>query len=193
MLNYNNLTMTEGKKLVGVPLFADIRNFTKQFDSLDANLEEMAIKTSRILRTMYDVVVNGEGVHIQFQGDREMALFHNINNGITIGVGSSFGNLIATKFGARGNKDNILLGRTINEADSLEDKGAKEGEIVISKKLYEVLKKENRELASVFTFRDEYYVTSCGHKQFIYKTQCKEAKKNTENNKYNGAWLNEYS
>ena len=138
-----------------------------------------------------------------------MALFHNIDNQtcytkaiitsmklldeihgeITIGVGASFGKLIATKFGARGNKDNILLGKTINEADKLEDYEAKEGEIVISCELFEKIINENYDLAAVFNRRKEYYVTSCGYKEFVYHLQCKEAKKNKNENKYNGAWL----
>ena len=44
-ISYRALSKKEGKKLMGIPLFADIRGFTAQFDSEDANLVEMAAKT----------------------------------------------------------------------------------------------------------------------------------------------------
>lgn len=52
LLNYNNISMANSKRLIGIPIFADIRNFTNKFDSLDVNLTEMALKTSQILNTM---------------------------------------------------------------------------------------------------------------------------------------------
>jgi len=113
-----------------IPLFADVRGFTAQFDAEDSNLEEMAVKTQNILTTMYDIVENCHGTHVQFQGDREMAVFHDYpsyscavdaviaglriidgvkNYQVSVGVGQAYGKLFAAKIGARGEKDSILL------------------------------------------------------------------------------------
>lgn len=142
-LNYRNLSKTECKEIKGIPLFADVRDFTSQFDEDGANLEEMAVKTQNILTAMYDVVEERNGIHVQFQGDREMALFHDYSEyscvvdaviaglkiidavkgyQVSVGVGQSFGRMFAAKIGARGEKDNILLGRTVGEADKFETK-----------------------------------------------------------------------
>lgn len=76
----------------------------------------MAVKTQNILTTMYDLVTVNHGIHVQFQGDREFALFHNYAGyeclsdavkaglkmidavqtyGVSIGVGESFGKFYA--------------------------------------------------------------------------------------------------
>lgn len=41
-LNFDDLSKTQCKKLDGIPVFADVRGFTQQFDEDDINLEEMA-------------------------------------------------------------------------------------------------------------------------------------------------------
>lgn len=76
-VRFDRLSKTECKELQGIPLFADVRGFTSKFDSDDANLDEMAIATQKILTTMYNKVEQNHGMHVQFQGDREAALFHN--------------------------------------------------------------------------------------------------------------------
>lgn len=77
-LSFSNLSKTQCKELDGIPVFADVRGFTSQFDENDSNLEEMAYKTQSILASMYKACTNHGGIHIQFQGDRELALFHNV-------------------------------------------------------------------------------------------------------------------
>ena len=134
---FDELSKKECKEIEGIPLFADVRGFTSQFDNDDTNLEEMAVKTQNILTTMYDQVTENHGIHVQFQGDREFALFHNYTGyeclldavkaglkmidtvqtyGVSIGVGESFGKMFATRIGARGEKDYLLIGTTVIEA-----------------------------------------------------------------------------
>lgn len=77
-LNFRSLSKTQCKKLDGIPVFADVRGFTSQFKEDDSNLEEMAQKTQQILNAMYQVSTGHGGIHVQFQGDRELSLYHNI-------------------------------------------------------------------------------------------------------------------
>ena len=177
-LNFRKLSKTQCKKLEGIPVFVDVRGFTSQFKEDDSNLEEMTQKTQQVLEAMYRVSTEHGGIHIQFQGDRELSLYHNIPeqtmNGtyqseqkcfkaavlasmrmidvvkpyaIHVGVGEDFGRLFATKIGARGEKDNILLGETVIRADTMEDKYAAEDQVAITIEVYNGLKKEDAYLA----------------------------------------------
>ena len=87
-LNFRDLNVEQCKKLNGIPVFADVRGFTSQFNEDDSNLAEMAERTQCILTSMYTTTTNNGGVHIQFQGDRELSLYHDLparqENGITI-------------------------------------------------------------------------------------------------------------
>lgn len=77
-LNFSNLGKTQCKRIEGIPVFADVRGFTSQFNEDDSNLAEMSQKTRNILESMYHIILESGGTHVQFQGDREMSLFHNI-------------------------------------------------------------------------------------------------------------------
>lgn len=209
-VDFDALSKTECRKIVGIPLFADVRGFTKQFDSDDTNLEEMAVKTQGILTDMYNAVEETNGIHVQFQGDRELAVFHNYKDyvcvkdaviagmkiidrvsgwGVHVGIGQSLGPMFASKIGARGERDNILLGRTVVSADKNEDMKAKGNQIVISAECLRELRSEAPYLAKLFKRLDgEAFVTNCGYQEFILSTQHAQLKKDNSRNSYNGAW-----
>ena len=218
-LNFRNLSKTQCKKLEGIPVFADIRGFTCQFNEDDSNLEEMAKKTQQILESMYRVSTCNGGIHVQFQGDRELSLYHNVpaqtENGystaekkcfkpavlaairlidavkpyaVHIGVGEDFGSLFATKIGARGEKDNILLGETVIQADAMEDKHAGEDQVAITAGVYEGLKREDASLAAYFKKVDTCYVATIGYQEFMRNASYRQQSINTSRNNYNGAW-----
>ena len=217
-LNYRYLSKTRCKEIIGIPVFADIRGFTKQFDADDVNLKDMAKKTQAILKAMYKVTKECKGVHVQFQGDRELSVYHNIpkvteNNkilpeekcfktavlaamrlvdavkpfAVQIGVGGAFGTLFAAKLGARGSRDNILLGISVVQADMMEDKFAGEGQVAITKDVYDGLKAEDTDLARQFTNKDDYYITTIGFEKFMKISSYDYLVSNTESNSYNGA------
>ncbi len=209
-LTYKSLSKTECKEITGIPLFADVRDFTSQFDEDGANLEEMAVKTQKILTAMYDVVEDRKGIHVQFQGDREMALFHDYGDyscvvdaviaglkiidavkgcQVSVGVGQSIGRLFAAKIGARGEKDNIFLGRIVGEADQNEDEYAKKNQLVLSAELYEKLKQENSSLSLLFKKKDsDVYYTDLGFHGYLTQESRKQLKHDNANNNYNKAW-----
>lgn len=218
-LNFRNLSKTQCKKLDGIPVFADIRNFTSQFEEDDSNLEEMAQKTQQILNAMYQISTGHGGIHVQFQGDRELSLYHNIPeqtiNGayqaekkcfksavlasmrmidtvkpysIHIGVGEDFGRLFATKIGARGEKDNILLGETVIRADTMEDKYADEDQIAITAEVYNGLISEDTNLASQFKKIGNCFIATIGYQQYVSNVSYQQQQTNTTRNNYNGAW-----
>ena len=208
-VSYEQLSKIECKRLYGIPLFADIRGFTEQFDADGSNLEEMAQKTQLILTSMYDIVERCKGIHVQFQGDREMALFHDYHGytcatdaviaglriidgvklfQVSVGVGQSFGRLFASKIGVRGEKDNILIGRTVNEADRNEDEMASENQLVISETIYKKLRIENPAVAGLFQKADNIYYTELGYQAFIIRQEQKELNRDNKQKNYNGAW-----
>ncbi len=218
-LSFNNLSKTQCKKLYGIPVFADVRGFTSQFDENDHNLDEMARKTQCILEAMYNASTSHGGIHIQFQGDRELSLFHNVPehtiNGVLypemkcfksavlasmrmidavkpytvhIGVGADFGRLYATKIGARGEKDNILLGETVIQADVMEDHNAGEDQLAITREVYVGLKTEDCYLATKFKQLGTYYITTIGYKEYLQNVSYRQQHSNTYHNNYNGAW-----
>lgn len=210
LINPENLSMKNIKKVTGIPLFADIRDFTKQFNKDDINLKEMADKTQKILKTMYSVIKKN-GVHIQFQGDREEALFHNYSDRncavdaviaamriidsvkqykVNVGVGESLGTVFVSRIGARGNKDNILIGRTVTESDRFEDDYAEANQLVISEQIYLQLKEEKPILAEQFTKAQGYYVTQVGYKKFCEAVEDENHIINNKEQNYNRAWCN---
>ncbi len=218
-LNFQNLSKTQCKKLDGIPLFADVRGFTSQFEEDDSNLDEMTQKTQHILEAMYRVSTEHGGVHVQFQGDRELSLYHNVPEQIIsgavqskqkcfkaavlasmrmidavkpfsvhIGVGEDFGRLFATKIGARGEKDNILLGETVIQADAMEDKNAGEDQVAITAEVYSGLKSEDVNLANQFKKVGNYYIATIGYQQYLSSVSYQQQRTNTARNNYNGAW-----
>ena len=218
-LNFGNLSKTQCKKLDGIPVFADVRGFTCQFEEDDSNLEEMAQKTQQILSAMYQVSTEHGGIHVQFQGDRELSLYHNIPGQnvsgvyqseqkcfkaailasmrmidnvkpykVHIGVGEDFGRLFATKIGARGEKDNILLGETVILADTMEDKHAGEDQVAITTEVYNGLKSEDANLANQFKKVGNCFIATIGYKEYVSNVSFQQQRTNTDRNNYNGAW-----
>jgi len=209
-LTFDSLSKTNGKRIIGVPLFADVRDFTSKFHEDDSNLVEMARKTEDILTKMYDVVKRNGGIHVQFQGDREEVLFHDIGEdscyekavltgmrlidvvkglGVHIGVGTDYGVLYATKIGARGEKDNILIGRTVISADRLEDKAAGCDQIAISEELYHCLVDANSELVDFFEKTSlGVYVATISYKEYLSTVTSRQHRLSTNKGDYNGAW-----
>lgn len=212
-LEYDSLSKKECKTLEGIPFFADVRNFTSKFKEDDSNLEKMTIKTQNILQSMYTSVIENNGIHIQFQGDREFALFHNYKDytcykdailaglriidavkafQVNVGIGQSIGKMYASKIGAHGEKDHILLGKTVNEADTYEDEYAKENQIVISSEIYQQLIKIDSILASQFhkNEKNDFYITTQGYEHYSNNYRKHFLKNSTKKKDYNGAWLN---
>ena len=218
-LDFTTINRTQCKTINGIPVFADIRGFTSQFDKDDGNLEEMAKRTQKVLESMYRISTDCGGVHIQFQGDRELSLYHDIPGGsidglfqpekkcfksavlaamrivdavkpfhLHVGVGEDYGRLFATKIGARGERDNILLGETVIQADLLEDKKAAEDQIAITEIVYSGLRSEDRNLANQFKRGAGCYIATIGYKQYIQNVAFEQQKRNTKQNKYNGGW-----
>ena len=218
-LDFRSLSKTQCKKLDGIPVFADVRGFTCQFEEDDSNLEEMVQKTQKILNAMYQVSTEHGGIHVQFQGDRELSLYHNIpgqtENGVYqseqkcfktailasmrmidtvkpymvhIGVGEDFGRLFATKIGARGEKDNILLGETVIHADTMEDKYAGEDQVAITTEVYNGLKSEDTNLANQFKKAGNYYIATIGYQEYVNRVSFQQQRTNSARNNYNGAW-----
>lgn len=210
-IDFASLSRSDCKKLIGIPLFSDVRGFTEEFDANDSNLEEMAIRTQSVLKAMYDVVNDYHGTHIQFQGDREVALFHtnanssdaiidavtaglkmidgvkNVN--LSVGIGQSLGNVFAYRIGARGEKDNIILGKTVNEADEFEDKYAGENHLVISKEIYEHLKATQKKWVKYFKETgDGSYCITVGYRQLFNSIRDQNLINDRKQNNYNGAW-----
>ena len=208
-LNFSKLNMNNCKIFNGAVLFSDIRGFTKKFNEDDSNLSEMAQKTKSLLTDMHQSIISEDGIHIQFQGDREFATFNDFDredcceraivsamriidnikdSNEKVGIALAYGKLFATRFGARGEKDNILLGKTVNEANILEDKFAGENEIVISEEIYSILTNKESCFIKYFIKRNDNYYTQTGYKEYLSKQSLEELRKRNKMNDYNKAW-----
>ena len=219
-LNFRDLSTTQCKELEGIPVFADVRDFTSQFAEDDSNLNEMTQKTQSILEKMYQVSSGHGGIHVQFQGDRELSLYHNVPGGIVegtyiaavscykaavlaamrlvdavkpysvhIGVGEDFGRLFATRIGARGEKDNILLGETVIHADYMEDVKAGKDQVAITAEVYSGLRSEDAVLARQFKQADDgTFLATIGFAEYKRNLEFAQQQKNTTTGNYNKAW-----
>lgn len=219
-LNFKDLSITQCKQLEGIPVFADVRDFTSQFAEDDSNLEEMAKKTQDILERMYQVSSEHGGVHVQFQGDRELSLYHNVPGGtidgvfvaasscykmavlaalrlidavkpysVHIGVGEDFGRLFATRIGARGEKDNILLGETVLHADYMEDMKAGADQVAITLEVFKGLTNEDPDLARQFKkTENDTFIATIGFDEYKRNLMLTQQKRNTSSGNYNKAW-----
>ena len=149
-VDFEQLSLLNAKKVNGVMLYADIRNFTQKVDNTP--LDEIETFTERVLKGMYCCVNNNDGLHVQFQGDRESGILHHFkereesfiidalitamklldfvdaeNNSknhkehLDIGIGCSIGDIYFSRLGIKNNKFNIAMGETVQEADYAED------------------------------------------------------------------------
>lgn len=109
---------------------------------------------------------------------------------VNVGIGESIGNLFATKIGARGEKDNLLLGSTVTQADHYEDEFAGKNQLVVSKEIYEYLKNNKPLWAENFEkIKDqEAYRTRVGYRELLRQSEQKKLIINTHQSNYNGAW-----
>ena len=128
-LSFDNLTISNIKDVnEAVILFADIRGFTKKVD--ENNLAEMKQLTQTVLKMMNKEIRNRDGVHVQFQGDRESVVFNHYSDEtedyafravlsamrmldrvdeinktrddkLNIGIGCSLGEIYATRIGMK--------------------------------------------------------------------------------------------
>ena len=208
-LSLEKLSSANGRRIEGIPVFADVRDFTSQFKPDDSNLEKMAEKTRQILEKLYTTTVGKGGVHVQFQGDREFVLFHNVGEqkcfkeavlggmrmidavkpySVHIGVGEAFGKMYAVKIGARGEKDKLIIGRTVNEADRMEDEKAAEDQLAISTEVYEGLRIQDSYLAKQFRPEGNVYITCMGFSEYTDRLKFAKHTSETKGHGYNGAW-----
>lgn len=101
----------------------------------------------------------------------------------------TIGRLFAAKIGARGEKDNILLGRTVGEADKNEDEYAEKNQLVLSADLYEKLKQNDSGLSSLFKKKNGgVYYTESGYRGYLSQESRKQLKHDNAYNNYNKAW-----
>ena len=128
-LEFNNLSIKNSKSIESAAiLFSDIRGFTQKVD--ESNLSEMKQLTKTVLEMMNKEVRKRDGVHVQFQGDRESAVFNHYNSEsdnfalravlcamrmldkldelnkcrddkLNLGIGCALGNTFATRIGMK--------------------------------------------------------------------------------------------
>ena len=108
---------------------------------------------------------------------------------VSIGVGEDFGRLFATRVGAHGEKDNILLGETVVHADYMEDKKAGKDQVVITAEVYTGLKTEDAVLAKQFKkIDDDTFCATIGFSEYKRNIAFSQQRKDTTAVNYNKAW-----
>ena len=228
MLDFTNLSLKKSKHLTDAAvLYSDIRGFTNKVD--EERLSDIKQLAQHVLKGMNKAVRQHDGVHVQFQGDRESAIFNRFNdekddfalralfcamhmldmvddinqvrneNRLDIGIGISLGDTFATRVGMRNNKDNVLMGETVKEADTAEDDVAgvhmenSRTEVVVTSDLYSYLitnqQDYSKSLKEIFSQRKVggkvYYVCVTGFKDFQKKLIEHERDDNATNAKKN--------
>ena len=212
--NLQSITEKEVVRFQGCVMMADIRNFTGQFKDDDSNLDGMAYKAETSLIAMINEAVALKGTHIQVQGDKEVAVFIQSPNdqdgavlagailsamkmldkvsssGLNLGIGISYGRPFAARLDTRGLKEPVILGSAVSEADYLEDDCAKEGEIAISRSLYNKLGlfANFKYLQAYFKARGNYYVTTSGYEMVRDSEEQNRLKKDEARRNYHGAY-----
>lgn len=79
-LSFENLSLKrKNKRLYGGVICADIRGFTKLFNVNDQNLDDLKEVMEKIYDIMGSVINNTEGVKVQYQGDRIIAVYNDFN------------------------------------------------------------------------------------------------------------------
>ena len=204
---FENLSIKNCKYGNSIIVMADVRGSTKLYSKDGRNLEDMTFKTERLLREMYNSINENDGIHVQFQGDKEVALFmitkaknalfaalqiqDNIKAlGLKCGIAIHYGDIYASRVGIRNEKDNIILGENVLFSDKLEDEYANSDETVLSKEMYNFMKLDNKNqcVLKYFTLRDGVYKTNLGYKELIRKMSLDQSNENYNKGNYNGAW-----
>ena len=207
---FDDLSVKNCKCGYAAIIMADVRGFTKKFNKDGSNLEDMTFKAEQMYAAMYNVMKEN-GIHVQFQGDREVAIFAKSNLkealisalilqdkirdlGLKCGIGINYGYIYASRVGIRGEKDNVIIGESAIDADKLEDLYAKENETVLSNTMYSKMKDErkNDEILSYFTKSENgVYKTSLSYIELVNKISLKHSNDNYSKGNYNGAWRKE--
>lgn len=204
---FENLSIKNCKYGNAIIVMADIRGSTKLYSKDGSNLDDMTFKTERLLSEMYHSVIEKEGIHVQFQGDKEVALFMESKAenalfaalqiqdkikalGLKCGIAIHYGDIYASRVGIRNEKDNIIIGENVLFSDKLEDEYANSYETVLSKEMYNFMKldNKNKNILNCFTFKDGVYKTSLGYKDLIRRISLNQSNENYNKGNYNGAW-----
>lgn len=206
-MNFENWNIKRSAKFFAAVVFADVRDFTKKFEPDGSNLKQMSEVTRKVLNCMYENCEKRDGVHVQFQGDREFVFFpetevrnaivfalnlrkeiRNLCSGIEVGIGIHYGKVYASQIGLESEDDNfvkqnIMIGNTIKEADNLEDQCAKRGEIVVSGEVYNH-QDLDKTLRSLFEKRNYYWVTKYNYDDYLRIASNEEYKRASSENTY---------
>ncbi len=78
-IDFNQLSLKKNKQITAGILFADIRGFTKLFNVSGNNLDDLKTVLAPLYEKMNTAVENHDGVRVQFQGDRIVAVFNKIS------------------------------------------------------------------------------------------------------------------
>jgi len=96
-INFNYLSRKKNKHIDAGILYADIRGFTKLFNVSGTNLDALAA----VLQDIYDVLNQAadenEGVRVQFQGDRIIAVFNSFSKEADLDLVRMFRAALVTK------------------------------------------------------------------------------------------------
>ncbi|WP_019554496.1 adenylate/guanylate cyclase domain-containing protein [Propionispira raffinosivorans] len=75
-IDFKQLSLKKNKQITAGILFADIRGFTKLFNVSGNNLDNLKLILVHLYKKMNSAVEKHDGVRVQFQGDRIVAVFN---------------------------------------------------------------------------------------------------------------------
>lgn len=78
-IDFGRLSRTKNKQIEAGIFYADIRGFTKLFNVSGNNLDNLSVVLEKIYEEMNEATNGQDGVRVQFQGDRIVAVFNTFN------------------------------------------------------------------------------------------------------------------
>lgn len=78
-IDFKQLSLKKNKQITAGILFADIRGFTKLFNVSGNNLDDLKTVLAPLYEEMNTAVEDHDGIRVQFQGDRIVAVFNKIS------------------------------------------------------------------------------------------------------------------
>jgi class 3 adenylate cyclase len=216
-------TYSNPTKEKGFVFYSDIRGSTKLLEGNPTRLVEVSNKLMNEVDNMIKQVYDNSLIHVQVQGDRESCvgyslkdcglekvalkiisagfsiLSHSSNNHfiddqpLAVGIGVSFGDFYKSVVSKDKRDDNLILGRTVINADEAEDIGAAANNtFALDESAFRYIsstedKAFNKAIKEKFVSKAGYYVSNCSEQEFFDRLSTLNREENYEQSKQNRA------
>lgn len=85
-INFSRLSRKKNKQITAGILYGDLRGFTKLFNVSGNNLDNLALVLKEVYKEFDAAVTEKDGVRVQFQGDRIVAIFNSFTDELELDI-----------------------------------------------------------------------------------------------------------